>query len=117
MKKIQVYVKPEGLDSLIDALRCEGVVGLSVAEVKGFGLEDMMGSAGPEWCKVGLTPGFKVELVVQRKHVDDLLDLVSETLKDAGMLGGRVFVTPVDDAVHTRTGRRGVDAIAIQWRR
>ena len=39
MKKIECYIQPYNLDAVAEALAVEGVVGMSVAEVKGFGVQ------------------------------------------------------------------------------
>ena len=39
MKKIECYIQPYNLDAVAAALAVEGVVGMSVAEVKGFGVQ------------------------------------------------------------------------------
>ena len=39
MKKIECYIQPYDLDTVVEAMAVEGVVGMSVGEVRGFGVQ------------------------------------------------------------------------------
>ena len=65
MKKIECYIQPYNLDMVAEALAVEGVVGMSVAEVKGFGVQ--RGFTRGEEVQPGqyrFHPKMKVEMVV-----------------------------------------------------
>ncbi len=112
MKKIEVFVQPYNLDALAEALAVEGVVGMSVTESKGFGIE--RGFTRGEDLKPGqfrFHPKMKVEMVVEAGQVEKIIDRIRESLKTSGIGQGKIFVLPVDDAVRTRTGERGKAAI------
>ena len=112
MKKIECYIQPYNLDTVAEALAVEGVVGMSVAEVKGFGVQK--GFTRGEDVKPGefrFHPKMKVEMVVLEKDVERIVTAITEHLKSNQIGEGKIFVTPVDDAVRTRTGERGRDAI------
>ena len=71
MKKIECYIQPYNLDTVAEALAVEGVVGMSVAEVKGFGVQK--GFTRGEDVKPGefrFHPKMKVEMVVLEKDVE-----------------------------------------------
>ena len=112
MKKIECYIQPYNLDAVAEALAVEGVVGMSVAEVKGFGVQK--GFTRGEDVKPGeyrFHPKMKVEMVVLEKDVERIISALTDSLK-SNMIGeGKIFVLPIDDAVRTRTGERGRDAI------
>ncbi len=112
MKKIELYIQPYNLDTVAEALAVEGVVGMSVTEAKGFGVQK--GFTRGETVKPGQVrfhPKMKVEMVVLEKDVDHIVEKILTHLKSGELGGGKIFVTPVDDAVRTRTGQRGRDAI------
>jgi nitrogen regulatory protein PII len=112
MKKIECYIQPYNLDAVAEALAVEGVVGMSVAEVKGFGVQK--GFTRGEDVKPGeyrFHPKMKVEMVVLEKDVERIIAAITTSLKSNQIGEGKIFVTPVDDAVRTRTGERGRDAI------
>ena len=112
MKKVEAIIKPFKLDEVKEALGEVGVQGMTVTEVKGFGRtggkrEVYRGSA----YVVDFVPKVKVEVVVP----DDLLLPLIEALENAAKTGrigdGKIFVSPIEEAVRIRTGERGEDAI------
>jgi nitrogen regulatory protein P-II 1 len=112
MKKIEVYIQPYSLDQVAKALAVEGVVGMSVTESKGFGIQ--RGFTRGEQVQPDqyvFHPKMKVEMVVEEAKVDKIVDRIKESLKASLVGGGKVFVTPVDDAIRTRTGERGEAAL------
>ena len=112
MKKIECYIQPYNLDAVAEALAVEGVVGMSVAEVKGFGVQK--GFTRGEDVKPGeyrFHPKMKVEMVVLEKDVERVIGAITASLKSNQIGEGKIFVLPIEDAVRTRTGERGRDAI------
>jgi nitrogen regulatory protein P-II 1 len=112
MKKIECYIQPYNLDMVAEALAVEGVVGMSVAEVKGFGVQ--RGYTRGEEIQPGqyrFHPKMKVEMVVPDHDVERIVNAIVASLKSNQIGEGKIFVLPVDDAVRTRTNQRGEDAI------
>jgi nitrogen regulatory protein P-II 1 len=112
MKKIECYIQPYDLGTVAEALAVEGVVGMSVAEVKGFGVQKgfTRGEAPADGAYV-FHPKMKVEMVVAENDVERIVASIQKSLKSKQIGEGKIFVTPVDDAIRTRTGERGRDAI------
>jgi len=112
MKKIEVYIQPYSLDQVAKALAVEGVVGMSVTEAKGFGIQ--RGFTRGEQVQPDqyvFHPKMKVEIVVEEANVDKIVDRIKESLATSLVGGGKIFVTSVDDAIRTRTGERGEAAL------
>ena len=112
MKKIEVYIQPYSLDAVAQALAVEGVLGMSVTECKGFGVQ--RGFTRGEDVKPGqyvFHPKMKVEMVVLESEVDRIVDNILASLKSGQVGEGKIFVSPVEDAIRTRTGQRGQDAV------
>ncbi len=112
MKKIEVYIQPYSLDKVAQALAVEGVVGMTVVECKGFGVQ--RGFTRGEEVKPGqyvFHPKMKVEMVVLEKDVEHIVERIKTSLKSGQIGEGKIFVTPIDDAIRTRTGERGRDAV------
>jgi len=112
MKKIECYIQPYNLDTVAEALAVEGVRGMSVGEVKGFGVQK--GFTRGEDVKAHeyrFHPKMKVEMVVLEKDVERIVNAIVTSLKSNRIGEGKIFVTPVDDAVRTRTGEHGHGAI------
>lgn len=112
MKKIECYIQPYNLGAVAEALAVEGVVGMSVTEAKGFGVQK--GFTRGEKVKKGevrFHPKMKVEMVVADKDVAAIVKKLESQLKIGTIGEGKIFVLPVEDAVRTRTGERGEAAI------
>ena len=85
---------------------------MSVAEVKGFGTQ--RGFTRGETVKPNeyrFHPKMKVEMVVLENDVERIVNAIVKSLKSNQIGEGKIFVTPVDDAIRTRTGEHGHDAI------
>ena len=112
MKKVEAIVKPFKLEEVKEALTGLGIQGMTVTEVKGFGRQKGHKELyrGAEYV-VEFLPKMKIEIVVS----DDLLDQTVKAIVDAASTGrigdGKIFVSPVDDAVRIRTGESGDIAI------
>ncbi len=112
MKKIQAIIKPHKLDEVRDRLREIGISGMTVYEVKGFGrtggkTEVYRGSA----YVVDFVPKVQIEVVVKDSMVAEVVAAVVATAKTGKIGDGKIFVTPIDEAIRIRTGERGEDAI------
>jgi nitrogen regulatory protein P-II 1 len=112
MKKIEAIIKPFKLDEVKDALSEVSVQGMTVTEVKGFGRtggkkEVYRGSA----YVVDFVPKVKIEIVVPDGLVHDVLDAIEKSAKTGRIGDGKIFVSPIEEAVRIRTGERGEQAI------
>jgi nitrogen regulatory protein P-II 1 len=112
MKKIEAIIKPFKLDEVRDRLREAGVTGMTVYEVKGFGRtggksEVYRGSA----YVVDFVPKIRIEVVVADAVVNDVVTALATAAKTGKIGDGKIFVTPVEEAVRIRTGEKGEDAI------
>ncbi len=109
MKKIEAIIKPFKLEEVKDALSDIGVEGMTVTEVKGFGRQKGHTEIyrGSEYT-VDFLPKIKLELVLPDGRVDAA---VSAIVKAAKIGDGKVFVSPVDDAVRIRTDEKGDAAV------
>jgi nitrogen regulatory protein P-II 1 len=112
MKKVEAIIKPFKLDEVKEVLAEVGVAGMTVTEVKGFGRtggkqEVYRGSA----YIVDFVPKIKVEVVVPDRIVFEVIDAIERVAKTGRIGDGKIFVTPVEQAVRIRTGERGEDAI------
>ena len=112
MKKITAIIKPFKLDDAKQALTDIGAVGMTVSEVRGFGRQKGHSEIyrGAEY-KVDFLPKVQLELVVP----DELAEKVTLTLMEAARTGsigdGKIFVSPIEDAVRIRTGEHGDGAL------
>ena len=112
MKHIMAIIKPYKLNDVREALMTLGVQGLTVREVKGFGRQKGHTEIyrGTEY-EISFLPKIQISVVVS----DDLSSLAVNTILNAAKTGqigdGKVFVSPVEEAVRIRTGESGVEAL------
>lgn len=112
MKKVEAIIKPFKLEEVKEALNEIGIKGITVTEVKGFGRQKGHTEIyrGAEYV-VDFLPKIKIEVVVE----DELVAKVVETIVDAARTGkigdGKIFITPVEEAIRIRTGERGINAL------
>jgi len=112
MKKVEAVVRPHLLEAVKGALQDAGVVGMTVSEVKGFGRQKGHTETyrGSEY-KVDFLPKVKLEVAIADELVEKVIEAVVRTACTGKFGDGKVFVTPLDEAVRIRTGERGEDAL------
>ncbi|PWJ21031.1 P-II family nitrogen regulator [Jannaschia seohaensis] len=112
MKKVEAIIKPFKLDEVKEALQEIGIQGLSVTEVKGFGRQKGHTELyrGAEYV-VDFLPKVKVEVVLPEDMVESAVDAIVQAAKTDKIGDGKIFVSPVEQAIRIRTGESGDDAI------
>ncbi|MFW8592887.1 P-II family nitrogen regulator [Cribrihabitans neustonicus] len=112
MKKIEAIIKPFKLDEVKEALQDVGVQGLSVIEVKGFGRQKGHTELyrGAEYV-VDFLPKVKVEVVLDDDQVEPAIEAIIDAAKTNKIGDGKIFVSPVEQAIRIRTGETGPDAL------
>ncbi|WP_372802865.1 P-II family nitrogen regulator [Paracoccus seriniphilus] len=112
MKKIEAIIKPFKLDDVKEALQEVGVQGLSVTEVKGFGRQKGHTELyrGAEYV-VDFLPKVKIEMVLPDDQVEAAVDAIVDAARTEKIGDGKIFVTPVEQAIRIRTGETGDDAL------
>jgi nitrogen regulatory protein P-II 1 len=112
MKKIEAVIKPFKLDEVKEALQDVGVQGLSVVEVKGFGRQKGHTELyrGAEYV-VDFLPKVKIEVVLTDDMVEPAIEAIIAAARTDKIGDGKIFVTPVEQAIRIRTGESGDDAI------
>ncbi len=87
---------------------------MTVTEVKGFGRQKGHTEIyrGSEYT-VDFLPKVKLEIVVDDEQVDDVVDKIVSTANTGKIGAGKVFVSPVEEAVRIRPGEKGAEAVAV----
>ena len=112
MKLVTAVVKPFAIEDIKAAVEAAGVLGMTVAEVQGYGRQRGHTEVyrGAEY-QVDFIPRMKVDVLVS----DDIVERVVEGIVNAARTGkigdGKVWVTHVETVIRVRTGERGEDAI------
>ena len=112
MKKIEAVVKPFKSEAVREALVEVGVEGMTMSEVKGFGRQKGHSEIyrGSEYT-VDFLPKVKFEVVIADDRVGRAVDAILKAAKTGKIGDGKIFVTPVEEAVRIRTGERGPEAV------
>ena len=112
MKKIEAIIKTFKLDEVKEALSAVGVHGMSASEVKGFGRQKGHTEIyrGAEYV-VDFQSKVRVELVVPDGLVERAVEAISRAAATGKIGDGKIFVSPVLEAVRIRMGERGDDAL------
>ena len=112
MKKIEAIIRPFKLDEVKKALNDIGVQGLTVLEVKGFGRQKGHTEIyrGNEYT-VDFLPKIKIEIVLVDGQVASAVEAIIKAAKTGKIGDGKVFVSPVEDAIRIRTEEKGEKAV------
>lgn len=112
MKKIEAIIRHFKLEPLKDALVANGVQGMSVTEVRGFGRQKGQRETyrGAEYT-VDFLPKLKVEVMVTDAQLDTVLTTIIDTTRTAKVGDGKIFVTNLPEVFKIRTGESGEDAL------
>jgi nitrogen regulatory protein PII len=86
---------------------------MTVTEVKGFGRQKGHTEIyrGSEYT-VDFLPKVKLEIVVDDDRSSEVVDTIVKTANTGKIGDGKVFVSPVENAVRIRTGETGADAVS-----
>ena len=110
--KIDIITRVSKLEELKDALNEIGVLGMTVSQVYGCGLQKGHKQVyrGKEY-DVNLVPKIKVETGVCEIPVEKVIETAQKVLRTGKFGDGKIFVYELSDAVRIRTGQRGAEAI------
>jgi len=112
MKKIEAIIKPFKLEDVKEALSALGVEGMTVSEVKGFGRQKGHTEIyrGSEYT-VDFLPKIKIEVVLADSMVTPSVDAIVKAARTGKIGDGKVFVSPIENAVRIRTEETGEAAV------
>jgi len=112
MQKIEAYIQPFKLDPVKDALIAIGVNGISISEIRGHGRQKGHTAVyrGAEY-QVDLVPKIKIEIFAADCAVESIIEAIIQTAATGKIGDGKIFVSPVSEAIRIRNGDRGETAI------
>jgi nitrogen regulatory protein P-II 1 len=112
MKKVEAIIKPFKLEEVKDALGEVGIEGMTVTEVKGFGRQKGHTEIyrGSEYT-VDFLPKIKLELVLPDGSVEAAVGAIIKSAKTGKIGDGKIFVSPVSEAIRIRTEEKGDSAV------
>ena len=115
IKKIEAIIREEALDTVKDALRAVGIVGMNVVEVRGHGRQ---GGVNLQWrgtaYQMDMIPKIMISIILSDRNVEKTVETITKAARTGKEGDGIIFIYPVDDVGRIRTGERGGEARAYQ---
>lgn len=113
LKKIEAIIREEALDTVKDALRAVGIVGMNIVEVRGHGRQ---GGINLSWrgtaYQMDMIPKMMISIILSERNVEKAVETIVNAARTGKEGDGIIFIYPVDDIVRIRTGERGGEAIS-----
>ena len=112
MKKVEAIVRHFKLVDVKKALSEQGILGMTVSEVRGFGRQKGQTEVyrGAEYA-VDFVPKVKVEVVCSDATVNTVVTTILESAQTGQIGDGKIFVSDLEDSIRIRTGERGEEAL------
>jgi len=112
MTKLEAIVQPGRFEAVKKALIDTGIDGMTVSEVRGHGRQKGHTETyhGHEY-SVDLLPKIKIEIVMDDKLVDSVVDAILKNAATGRIGDGKIFISKVEEAIRIRNQERGVAAL------
>ncbi|CAG1771510.1 Nitrogen regulatory protein P-II [uncultured bacterium] len=112
MKKIEAIVRPFKIEEIKTALIEEGIKGLTITEVRGYGRQKGHKETyrGSEY-QIEFVPKMKIEVVVPDRQAERVVSIILENARTGQVGDGKIFIFDVQDAIRIRTEESGEDAL------
>ena len=112
MKKVEAVIRPFKLDDVKEALLDEGIKGLTITEVRGYGRQKGHTETyrGSEY-QIEFVPKMKIEVVVDDETVEKVVDAILRNAKTGQVGDGKIFISEVTDVIRIRTDESGTEAL------
>lgn len=112
MKLVTAIIKPFKLDDVREALTEQGIQGLTVTEVKGYGRQKGHTELyrGAEYV-IDFLPKLKIEVAVSDDRVNTVVETITRTASTGKIGDGKIFISSLEQAIRIRTGETGNDAL------
>jgi len=112
MKKLEIIIRAEKLETLKEALNEIGIKGLTVSTVMGCGNQKGRQEIyrGTE-ITINLLHKVKVETVISDASLEKVIKKIRDSVITGAVGDGKIFVFNVENAIRIRTGEEGDAAI------
>jgi nitrogen regulatory protein P-II 1 len=108
MVKVEAIIRPQVLEAVQEALEILNISGMTVFDVRGMGKQKgVTHTYRGSTYTLSLTAKTKIELVVQDNELDDVVAAIQKAAQTGEIGDGKIFVTPVQEAIRIRTGEKG----------
>lgn len=112
MKKIEAVIRHFKLEDVKNALNEQGVAGMTITEVRGFGRQKGHTETyrGTEYA-VDFVPKVKLEIAVGEDQAQTVIDTIIKTAQTGQIGDGKIFVSDLSESIRIRTGETGSEAL------
>jgi len=112
MKKIEAVIRPFKLDEVKEALLEEGIRGMTISEVRGYGRQKGHKETyrGSEY-QIEFVPKIKIEVVVDDLLAEKIIEAILRTAKTGQVGDGKIFISNIEDVIRIRTDESGPEAL------
>jgi nitrogen regulatory protein P-II 1 len=111
MKKLEALIDPLMLRTVKAALTSDGVIGLTISEVKIAASSRHTESYRGSRYSVDWSPRIKLELLVQDDHADYLIGVIRSAAREGLGTDESISIVPISDVVRIRTGQQSSEAL------
>ena len=113
LSKVVMIFNQARFTALKDALTDLGVTGMTITQVMGCGTQKghVNYYRGIKVEEAALLPKMKLEVVVSKVPVEDVIETARKALYTGNIGDGKIFVYDVENVVKVRTGEQGYDAL------
>lgn len=112
MKKIEAIIRHFKLEDVKNALSEQGVQGMTLTEVRGFGRQKGHTETyrGTEYA-VDFVPKVKLEIAVNDDKLQKVIDTIIKAAQTGQIGDGKIFVSDLRETIRIRTGETGGEAL------
>jgi nitrogen regulatory protein P-II 1 len=112
MKRIEAIVRHFKLEDVKNALTEQGLAGMTITEVRGFGRQKGHTETyrGTEYA-VDFVPKVKIEIAASDDRVQELVATIIKSAQTGQIGDGKIFVSDLEEVIRIRTGETGGDAL------
>ncbi len=112
IRLVTAVIKPQMLESVKDGLKSDGVQGITVTEVRGFGRQGGHTETyrGAEYT-VDLLPKLKVEVLCSVDDAHRVAEIIRKCAYTGKIGDGKVWIIDVEHLMRVRTGEMGAEAV------
>lgn len=106
MKLIKAYIRTNMIDNVIQALEAGGFTDMTVVDVKAIrgGIDPKDLDYSVELAERYMSVA-KLEIVLQDEKVELAKETILKTARTGRKGDGLVYVSPIDEAIHIRSGK------------
>ena len=112
LELVTAIIKPHKLEEVKEALLANGVEGLTVTEVRGFGRQrgKTENFRGSEY-NIDFIPKVRLDILVPAELADKIVTVVVDAARTDKIGDGKVWSVPVRTVTRVRTGDMDLDAL------